>query len=218
MKTLVNEDATLANIKQALFDWLRSAIEEDVITIYFAGHGSPDSPDTPENLFLLPYDCDYSTIATTGFPMWDIETALQRYIKAGKIVVIADACHSGGIGQSFDIARRAGRGMKRNDINQGLRSLSTGADGVCVISAADTDQFSQEGEQFGGGHGAFTHYLIEGLKGGADSNEDDRVSLGELIPYLSENVRRATRNGQSPVISGRYDPSITIQKSGSELQ
>ena len=35
--------------------------------------------------------------------------------------------------------------------------------GVCVISASDENQFSQEGQQWGG-HGVFTHFLLQGLK------------------------------------------------------
>jgi len=103
-KLLLDGEATGAHIKDALFNWLGQALEEDVVTIYFAGHGSPQSPDHPDNLFLLPHDCRYDNIPTTGLPMWDIETALKRYIKSKKVVVIADACHSGGVGQSFDIA------------------------------------------------------------------------------------------------------------------
>ena len=81
------------------------------MTIFFAGHGSPQSPDKPDNLFLLPYDTQYDSVATTGFPMWDIETALRRFILAQKVVVIAEACHAGGVGQAFDVARRTSRGI-----------------------------------------------------------------------------------------------------------
>ena len=178
--------------------------------IFFAGHGSPDSPDSPENLFLLPYDAQYDSIATTGFPMWDIETALKRFIKARKVVVIADACHAGGVGQGFDVARRANRAIKRNPISSGLQNLSVIGAGVAVISASDDRQFSQEGEKWGGGHGVFTHFLLEGLKGEADYNKDKRVTLGELIPFLSEQVRRATMNAQSPMVAGRFDPALSI--------
>jgi hypothetical protein len=210
IKLLVNEQATGSNIKEALFVWLKQAIAEDMVIIFFAGHGSPDSPDTPENLFLLPCDAHYDNIATTGFPMWDIETALRRFIKAKKVVVIADACHAGGVGQSFDVARRADRGIKINRISSGLQNLSGIGDGVAVISAADDRQFSQEGEKWGGGHGVFTHFLLKGLKGEADYNEDKRVSLGELVPFLSEQVRRATMNAQSPIIAGKFDPALSI--------
>jgi uncharacterized caspase-like protein len=210
VKLLVNEQATGRNIKEALFIWLKQAIEEDMVVIFFAGHGSPESPDSPDNLFLLPFDTQYERIAATGFPMWDIETALKRFIPAKKVVVIADACHAGGVGQSFDIARRTGRGLKLNRISSELQNLSRIGDGIAVISASDEQQFSQEGKQWGGGHGVFTYFLLKGLEQEADYNNDHRVTLGEIIPYLSEQVRRETRNAQCPTVAGRFDPALSI--------
>lgn len=209
---MIDQGATGAQLKDALFNWLGQALEEDIVTIYFAGHGSPQSPDRPDNLFLLPYDCQYDNIPTTGFPMWDIETALKRYIKAKRVVVIADACHSGGVGQSFDIARRANRGLKVNPISTGIHSLSKVGEGVCVISASDENQYSQESKDWGGGHGVFTYCLLKGLKGDADYNKDTSVNLGELTSYVSQEVRRATKNAQSPTVAGKYDPALTIGK------
>ncbi len=207
---LLDKKATGRNIKNALFTWLRQALEEDVVIIYFAGHGSPDTPDTPDNLYLLPYDTQYDNIASTGFPMWDIETALKRFIHAKSVVVIADACHSGGVGQAFDVARRSIRAVDVNPISARLEQLSQISGGVAVISASGDKQTSQEGRQWGGGHGVFTHFFMEGIKGEADYNRDQRVTLGELIPYLSEQVRRATRNSQSPTVAGKFDPALSI--------
>lgn len=210
VKLLVDRDATGAAIKEALYTWLRQTIEEDVVVIYFAGHGSPDSPDTPQNLYLLPHDTRYDAIASTGFPMWDVETALKRFIKARRVVVLADACHSGGVGAGFDVARRALGDVQPNRISSGLQNLATVGAGIAVISASDDRQLSAESAQFGGGHGVFTHYLLEGLKGKADYNGDSRVTLGELIPFLSEHVRRETLNAQSPTVAGRFDPALSL--------
>jgi len=212
IKLLLDHDATGRNIKNALFVWLSQALEEDVVLIYFAGHGSPQSPDNPNNLFLLPYDANYDNVATTGFPMWDIETALKRFIKAKKVIVIADACHAGGVGQQFDISRRANRAIKVNPISSGLQNLSKVGDGICVISASDDKQFSQESYKWGGGHGVFTHFLLKGLNGEADYNHDNSITLGELIPFLSEQVRRETKNAQSPTVAGKFDPALTIAR------
>lgn len=210
VKLLTDRNATAAAIKEALYTWLRQTIEEDVVVIYFAGHGSPDSPDTPQNLYLLPYDTRYDAIASTGFPMWDVETALKRFIKARRVVVLADACHSGGVGATFDVARRALGDVQPNRISSGLQNLASVGAGIAVISASDDRQLSAESAKFGGGHGVFTHYLLEGLKGKADYNNDSRVTLGELIPYLSEHVRRETLNAQSPTVAGRFDPALTL--------
>jgi len=209
VKLLTNDDATARNVKSALFKWLKQTIAEDVVTIYLAGHGSPESPDSPENLFFLVSDTDYNDIASTGFPMWDIHTALKRFIPARRVVVIADACHSGGVGKAFDVARRSGRGMKVNRISSAFQELANIGSGVCVLSASDENQMSQEGVEWGG-HGVFTHFLLKGLEGAADYSKDSRVTLGELVPYLSEQVRRATGSAQSPTVAGKFDPALTI--------
>ena len=215
VKLLLNEDATLKNIRQVLFQWLGNTIEEDLVTIYFAGHGSPDSPDSQENLYLLPYDIEVNSIAATGFPMWDVKEALKRSINANKVVIIADACHSGGIGSEFDIAYRAlrinnKREAELNPIGSGLQELSKVNDGVAVISASGRGELSREGQRWGGGHGVFTYHLLQGLMGKADYNEDDSVAIGEITSYVSEYVRRDTKNAQHPLVSGQYDPSMAV--------
>lgn len=212
VQLMLDDVATGEAMRDVLFDWLKEALEEDMVTIYFAGHGSPESPDSPENLYLLPYDTKYNSIASTGFPMWDIETALKRFIKAKKVVVIADACHAGGVGQSFDISRRTNRAVKVNPISSGLTNLSNVSDGVAIFSASSDNQFSQESKSWGGGHGVFTYFLLEGLKGKADYNNDQAVNLGELSLFISDQVRRATKNAQAPIVSGKYDPALTIGK------
>ena len=212
VKLLLNRNATNERIKDALFNWLKQAIEEDVVVIYFAGHGSPESPEAVQNLFLLPTNARYDNIAVTGFPMWDVETALKRFIKARRVVIIADACHAAGVGQSFDVAVRADRGLQVNQISAGLQGLSDVGEGVCVISASRDREFSQESREWGGGHGVFTHYLLEGLKGAADFDRSGSVSVGEVTVYVSQQVRRATRNAQNPVVAGRFDPSLIIGK------
>jgi hypothetical protein len=212
VKLLVRKDATVRNMRAALFEWLKQAIEEDIVTIFFAGHGSPESQNSADNLYLLPYDVDYNSIASTAFPMWDIETALKRHIKAKRVIVVADACHSGGVGQSFDVAHRAGRGVKVVPMSSGFEKLSSVQEGVCVIMASGDKQLSQEGKQWGGGHGVFTHYLLKGLQGEADYNRDGKTTLGEMVPYLSQQVRRATKNAQCPIVAGKFDPALAIGK------
>lgn len=49
-----------------------------------------------DNLYLFPVDTDLNSLASTGFPMWDVKTALRRQIASERVVVVADACHSAG--------------------------------------------------------------------------------------------------------------------------
>ncbi len=51
----------------------------------------------------------------------------------------------------------------------------------------------------------FTYFLLKGL----NYNKDSRVTLGELILYISEQVRRETRNAQSPTVASKFDPALS---------
>ena len=97
-------------------------------------------------------------------------------------------------------------------LTEGFQDLSSVADGVCVISASSPEQFSQEGHEWGGGHGVFTHFLLRGLKGEADSDKDGAVNLGEITLYLSQKVRRETANAQTPMVHGSFDLALTIAR------
>jgi hypothetical protein len=54
VRLLLDSEATAQNIKNALFTWLKQALEEDMAVIYFAGHGSPESPDSSTIFFCFP--------------------------------------------------------------------------------------------------------------------------------------------------------------------
>lgn len=48
------------------------------------------------------------------------------------------------------------------------------------------------------GRGAFTYYVLEGLKGSADANRDHLVTIGELFRYVRQKVRLDTQFQQNP--------------------
>ncbi|MEX1140595.1 MAG: caspase family protein [Bacteroidota bacterium] len=206
MRVLVNKDATLSNLREAMIDFLQQAIDKDLVVIYFAGHGAPD-PTRPQNLYLLTYDTDPSRLGTTAFPMWDIQTVVSRQIAAKKVVVLSDACHSGGI--SVDVATRGLDVTSSNPINQYLAELARTKDGMVVFTASAAGEVSQEFPELG--HGVFTYYLLEGLKGAADTNNDLLVTVNELMGYVEEQVKRKTRGAQNPTRSQTtYDKELPM--------
>ena len=206
MKVLLNKDATLQNIKSALTQFLRQTIDKDLVIIYFAGHGAPE-PANPKNNYLLCYDTDPTLLETTAFPMWDINAALTRYIPSKHVIVLTDACHSGGI--STEIATRGMGTVENNLINQYLSDLSKSKEGIIVFTASQSGESSQELDKFG--HGVFTHFLLQGLKGDADRNNDYSITIGELMDYVEEMVKRQTNGNQHPTRSqGTYDTDMTI--------
>jgi WD40 repeat protein/uncharacterized caspase-like protein len=206
MHVLLNKDATLANMKDALINFLNQAIDMDLVVIYFAGHGAPE-PARPQNMYLLMHDSDPASLGTTAFPMWEIQTVLARYINAKRVLVFTDACHSGGISVNFT-TRGLGK-SEPNLVNQYLEDLSKTKDGIAVFTASAAGEVSQEYPEFS--HGVFTYYLLKGLEGKADYNNDYTVTINELMQYVEEQVKRKTHGAQNPTRSQtEYDKEMTV--------
>jgi uncharacterized caspase-like protein len=204
VKVLTNEQATVTNIREALFEFLKHTVKEDLVVIFFSGHGLPD-PDKPSNLYLMAYDSDPGTIASTGVPMWDIQSALARTIAAEQVVVLADACHSAGITEGIK-----GIGVSRR-FNSYFDELAKTRPGRVILTSCEGYEVSREGEKWGGGHGVFTWALLEGLKGKADEDKDGFVRLGEILDFVDITVRRETANEQHPTKSGaQFDRNLPM--------
>jgi hypothetical protein len=204
---LENERATGAAMREALFVFLQQADWDDLVVIYYAGHGAPD-PGRPDNLYLLPADAELGSLAATGFPMWDVKTALRRQIAAERVLVIADACHSAGTADGDVVG-----GSGSNQIAGGFQGLFTPSRRL-MMTAADTNEFSLEDERWGG-HGVFTHFMLDGLRGAGDRNDDGIVTFTELFEHVNENVRSATNGRQNPQRSGLGDIPLAVVGGGS---
>jgi len=203
---LQDADATGAAMREALFVFLQQADWDDLVVIYYAGHGAPD-PNRQDNLYLLPTDSDLSRLAATGFPMWDVKTALRRQIASERVLVIADACHSAGTADGDTVG-----GGEANAIAGGFAQLFSPSRRL-MMTAADTDEFSLEDSRWGG-HGVFTHFILDGLEGAGDYDGDGIVTFTELFDHVSNNVREATGVRQNPQRSGFGDIPLAVVGSG----
>ena len=199
---LADEQATGAAMRQALFVFLQQADWNDLVVVYYAGHGAPD-PARPDNLYLLPSDADLNALAATGFPMWDVKTALRRQIAAERVLVIADACHSAGTADGDVVG-----GGDANAIAGGFSQLFTPSRRL-MMTAANTNEFSLEDARWGG-HGVFTHFLLDGLGGKGDLDADGIVTFTELFDYVAGSVRTATDGRQNPQRSGFGDIPLAV--------
>lgn len=190
-----NEEATFQNIRTAIRGWLRQSTPDDVIYVFIAGHGLPD-PDRPDDLYLLPYDARLDNLAATAIPMDDFQRDLDR-LDSRATVVLADACHSAGVGSGV-------RALGSNGINDiFLERMNVGRGGLVTITSSQPNEISKEDEAFGDGHGVFTYHLLQGLQGAADFNDDRIIDVGEMFDFVQNAVRRATGNAQTPAISKR---------------
>ena len=193
IRFLVDQAATSENVRSALFTFLTKPRPEDMVVIYWAGHGAPD-PNDRRNLYLLTYDTRAEDMGGTAFPMWQLQDVFGRILKAKRVITFTDSCHSYGIsGQALRASA-----AENNLVNQYLSRYASEGDRA-VVTASDISQLSYEGEDWGGGHGVFTFYLLRGLEGEADANQDGTVTAGELFAYVRDRVSKATDGDQRPV-------------------
>ncbi len=205
---------TLRNIKYALGTFLaRTAQKEDTVIVYFAGHGAPDVDQRGlerDGLakYLIPSDADPDDLFSTALPMDDLQTIFGR-IEAERVVMFLDACYSGAAG-GRTFASRSTRATAVDDL---FLERLTRSRGRAIVTASRPSELSIELPELG--HGIFTYYLTEGLKGAADLNRDGIVSLQELYEYVEQQVSRKSRavgGNQHPVMKGEMEGVLPLTK------
>lgn len=210
VKLLVDEEATLFAIKDAISGWLASQASEDsTAVIFFAGHGDvePDrtqsSADALAN-YILPYDVNPSNLFASALSKEEFQR-LVKTVRSKRSVILMDACHSGGVATAG--SRKMGVSFSRDLYS----SLAEGA-GSTVIAAAAPNQLSWEDETIG--HGVFTYHLMEAMKGAADSDGDGRITMTEVFDYLKksvpESVRKLGKGEQTPVFKADMSEDIVL--------
>ncbi len=204
---LTNEDATRANIMEALAR-LRDVSRNSLVVVFFAGHGVvlPAKQQGSEQGFLLPYDTEPDAPDATMVQMEAFNNIVKK-IQARSIVLITDACQSGTIG---DQASRGGtrRGVALREFKDVEDSVSADYQSTFIFTAATAAQSSLEYDQLK--HGVFTHYLLEALRGKADNDNNGIITAGELLQHVRTNVAVHTGNKQTPESNTGFDAAIPL--------
>lgn len=207
---------TLQNIRRALGNFLsRRPGREDMVLIYYAGHGAPEvdaAGNESDGLskYLIPRDADPDSLYSTAFPMDEIQRIFAR-IQSERVVMLLDTCYSGTAG-GRTFARQQTRAGGISD--QFLERL-TRSRGRVVITASGPNEVALESPALG--HGIFTYYLLEGLSGKADRNGDGIVTVSELYEYVEDQVDRAARlagGRQRPLMKGEIEGTLPLSKAG----
>ena len=191
MLLLANEQATLARVRDALTHFIAKAAVNDLLLIFFAGHGAPD-PLAPQNLYLITHDTSVEAMSQTALAMPELRRYVEQNVKSKRLVLLLDACHSAGL------TTEVTRDLANNLTNLYLEKLLYQDEGRAIITSSDINERSRESQKWGNGHGVFTYYVLEGLKGQADSDRDRFVSVGELFRFVRHKVRSDTQFQQNP--------------------
>lgn len=192
IRVLIDEDATRNNILRAMKQVYYQADANDVILFYFSGHGFDGS--------FIPSDYDgYNNLLYHT----DVKEILEKSAARHKIC-FADACHSGSAGSTA----LAARAPYENHLDRYYKAFEKSRGGIALLLSSKGEEFSLEDE--GLRQGVFSHYLMRGLKGEADSNKDKIVSIQEIYQFVYTKVKSYTASAQTPVLSGAYDKNMPV--------
>jgi hypothetical protein len=206
IKLLVNEKATRENISIALESWLTKAGKDDMVVLFWSGHGYFD-PENPQKTYLACYDTKM-WIPATGYRMDHVRNALSE-LRTKHVVVLADTCYAGGL------ATTRGIGVVNPHLKK-LKEESPFPKGWVWMVGADTDRQSIEHSSWK--NGAFTHVMLKGLSGKADGYQgagakDGVVDLGELRAYMQtvmpdETLKVIGVAKHPTIITSSYDTEV----------
>lgn len=190
IRILIDEDANKDNILRTLDKTFSKAGPNDFVIFYFSGHGLKGA--------FLPIDYDGTNNRVEHS---DIMEILDRSQAKSKII-IADACHSGSLNDGE-------KGMSAQAaIESYYDAFTRSSGGTALMMSSKAEETSIENN--GLRQGIFSHFLIRGLKGAADNDKNNLVTINELFEYVEANVKFYTNNYQTPVLSGDFDAKLPM--------
>ena len=202
IKLLVDEEANLISSLGTLKKWLPGKIRsgQTELVIFFAGHGLASSDG--KELYLLPQDSDPDLLDRTALSRNELfETIIKLNPK--NVVMFFDTCFSGISRDEKTLLASA----------RPIRIIANEQDDIpnnfTIFSASKLDQISSGIKE--AKHGIFSYYLMKGLEGNADTNQDNKITNGELLAYMNYNVaQKAAEQGreQNPSLAG--DPNKVL--------
>ncbi|MBS3789122.1 caspase family protein [Candidatus Bipolaricaulota bacterium] len=218
---LTDQEATTGAISTEMSKLVTEVEENDLVVIYFSGHGATgldynnDEEDGYDEYYVT-YDTDTSSRArlySTGINDDQFGNWLTS-MDSKQVVIFLDSCYSGGAtketkGVSLPGQKAIPKNKIFNDFSFENRLL---------FAASEENQPSWESEKLG--QGVFTHFLLQGLQGDADTNQDGKIVADELYSYLKPNVSEYVEenftSSQIPLMKGAISAPLVEKKGKSE--
>jgi hypothetical protein len=188
-----DDAATLAKFKQVFEEQLPNYVNGSDVFIYYSGHGVPDV--RTEDAYFAPYDFNPSFTKSTGYKLSSLYSALRR-LEAKSVTVALDACFSG-VSDGGPIYK----GM--SPINIRVKNDAIGIHNGVVLTSSTGSQVSSWYHDKK--HGLFTYFFLKGLRGDADRNNDNKITVQEMDAFLSAKVSDTARfnnREQTPQVFG----------------
>lgn len=220
---LLNSEATKPNIKNALVNVAKQAKPNDIVIVFFSGHGEVvdgkyhyatyEMGENSRNAFgeaMKGQRFAEKTIRDVyrreGLSQVELVDALSR-MQARQVVIMLDTCYAG----SFSVLGL----QQRQDFSSSAMKRVVRDSGRYLLASARGLANDSDGKDYppGFGNGLFTSHALDGLDGKADVDQDRKVSLAELGGYVKRSVKNASLDWeipQIPVVGYQGDPYFPI--------
>jgi hypothetical protein len=175
-------EATSIRALRAIGTFFGSARRDDVLLLYFSGHGKLDQLG---RLHLCMQDTDSTDLLATAVSSTRINEFAETS-RARTLVIVLDCCHAG-----------AFRGGEFGDSLVGPgRYVMTSCRGTQLANDASAEN----------GTSYFTQHLVEGLVGAAsDRDNDGYVDFSDLYDYVDRRLRDERKQIPQRKVSGDGD-------------
>ncbi len=179
------------NIINTIAEIEKTSKPEDILLLFFAGHGEIVDKDQ-----LLLLTSESSKEDFKGLRMRELLELLNK-VPAGKRVLILDACHSGAAINNMDMAQLTGKRDVKDAERQSqrLKELDKLASksGFAIITASSSDQKALELPQYE--HGLMTYALLNSMLNNKNAlDEDNKLQLEKWLMATEEEVKKLNQN------------------------
>ena len=151
---------------------------------YYSGHGDQEALE----------------LGSSRLPLRDLRSYLEQLTGADVRVAFVDACQSGAL-----TGVKGGRRAPGYEIH--LADPGS-VRGMAIVTSSTANELSQESDDLQGSF--FTHNIMAGLRGAADSSHDGQVTLGEVYQFA---FRRTLASTAASLVGGQH-PTYDYRMSG----
>ena len=188
------------SIEWAFKEVEKTAQPEDIVVVYFSGHGISGEYDNEDiEFYYLTSDIESAddvnrsrlrknhTVSSAELTAW------LNGIKAQKQALILDACYSGAAVDLMSEVRGKNLTVSQVRAYERMRNRA----GLFLLSSSTADKESYESSTFG--NGLLTYALLSGMRGEGDVLDDEKyidivklfTSVRDRVPVLAKSIREA---------------------------
>jgi WD40 repeat protein len=212
----LNEEATLAGLRERIRRFVKGLTSEDRALFYFAGHGvthevhDPVESSTPGPIlgdrgFFVPQDASRSD-SGTFLPMQEVYRLFQQ-IPCRHFLIVLDCCFAGAFSPTRSVTLPARLYYERL-----VRWVREGAWQLLASAAFDERALDVlDGEVIGarsGGeaeHSPFASAFLAALQGDSDANGDGVLLAAEIFVYIENQFGKIEANTRRTLQSPRLE-------------